>query len=247
MVASSEEGLQKLMDGLTTTAKRYNMRVNVKKTKTMLASRVVGGTVNILIDGQQVEQVKEFKYLGALITEDGKCEKEVRVRIGMAKTAFNDRKELLRRNISKTVKKKIVKTLVWSVALYGCETWTLKADEIRRLNALEMWIWRRMERVSWRDKKTNQEVLNQVGENRSLVDTIMRRKKNWIGHVLRGEGLLRDVIEGRMVGKRPRGRRRVGMIDDLKEGSYVIMKRRAEDRDVWKSWMPRTCQTAEHS
>ena len=122
MVASSEEGLQKLMNGLITTTKRYNMKVNVKKTKTMLVSRVVGGTVNILIDGQQVEQVKEFKYLGALITEDGKCEKEVRVRIGMAKSPFNDRKELLRRNISQTVTKKIVKTLVWSVRLSHCES-----------------------------------------------------------------------------------------------------------------------------
>jgi hypothetical protein len=246
MVAGSEQGLQKLMDGLTTTAKKYDMKVNVKKTKTMLVSKGTGGTVNIVIDGQVVEQVKKFKYLGAMISEDGRCETEVKVRIGMAKDAFNKRRELLRRNMSLRVKKSIVKTVVWSVALYGCETWALKKDEIRRLEALEMWIWRRMERVSWKDKKTNEEVLNAVGEQRSIIETIIRRKKNWMGHILRGEGLLKYVMEGRMEGKRPRGRRRIGMIDDLKEGSYEEMKRRAEDRVGWRIWTPRTCRRAEH-
>ena len=71
---------------------------------------------------------------------------------------------------------------------------------------------------------------------------IIRRKKNWIGHVVRGEGLLKVVLEGRMEGKRPRGRPRMGMIDELIEGSYGDMKRMAEDRQKWKLWMPeRTC------
>ena len=242
MVASSEQGLQRLMNGLTTTAKKYDMKINVKKTKTMLVSKSVGGAVNIVVEGQIVEQVKKFRYLGAIITEDGRCEAEVKARIAMAKDAFSKRKELLSRNMSRVVKKKIVKAIIWSVALYGCETWALKKDEIQRLNALEMWIWRRMERVSWKDRKTNEEVLDMVGEKRSIVETIVKRKKNWIGHILRGEGLLKDVIEGRMEGKPPRGRKRIGMIDDLKEKSYQDMKRRAEDRVSWRSWIPRTCQ-----
>ena len=63
----------------------------------------------------------------------------------------------------------------------------MRKEEIRRLNAFEMWVWRRMERVSWEDKKTNEEVLCSVGEERSFIDTIRKRKKNWIGHVVRGE------------------------------------------------------------
>ena len=70
-----------------------------------------------------------------------------------------------------------------------------------------MWVWRRMEKVSWRDMQTNEEVLQLVQENRSLMDVIWRRKKNWIGHILRGESLLKEVIEGRMIGKIPRGRK----------------------------------------
>ena len=144
------------------------------------------------------------------------------------------------------LKKKMIKTLVWPVALYGCETWTMRKEEIRRLNAFEMWVWRRMERVSWEDKKTNEEVLCFVGEERSFIDTIRKRKKNWIGHVVRGEGLLKLVLEGRMEGRKTRGRPRVSMIDDLLEGSYAVMKHRAQDRDEWRRWQPRTCSNAEH-
>jgi hypothetical protein len=103
-----------------------------------------------------------------------------------------------------------------------------------------------MEKVSWQDKKRNEEVLAAVGEERCFVQATVKRKKNWIGYVVRGNSLLKLVLEGRMVGKKPRGRPRMGMIDDLKEGSYTEMKRRAEDRDKWRAWMPRTCRKAEN-
>ena len=70
-----------------------------------------------------------------------------------------------------------------------------------------------MEKVSWRDKKTNEQVLHDVDEKRSLLEEVLKRKKNWIGHVVRREGLLKQVMEGRMEGKRPRGRPRIGMIE----------------------------------
>ena len=75
---------------------------------------------------------------------------------------------------------------------------------------------------------------------------IYRRQKNWIGHILRGDGLLRDVMEGRMMEKRLSGRPRAGMMDELMESSYVKTKRRAEGREEWKSWVPRTCLRAEN-
>ena len=79
------------------------------------------------------------------------------------------------------------------------------------------------------------------------MDVIWRRKKNWIGRILRGESLLREVIEGRMIGKRPRGRKRLGMLNKfLKESSYAELKRKAENRKEWRIWKPRTCLTAEH-
>src|SRR5206468_5891612 len=99
--------------------------------------------------------------------------------------------------------------MVWPVALYGCETWTLRKVEFDKLEAFEMWLWRQMEGINWRRKISNEEVLKRVDENRCLMKTVFKRKKNWIGHVLRGDGLLRDVLEGRMMGKRVRGRPRI--------------------------------------
>ena len=149
--------------------------------------------------------------------------------------------------MGRKVKKKIVKAIVWSVALYGAETWTLRKNEVRWIEAFETWVWRRMEKISWREHITNEEVMARVGETRQLVDIIARRKKNWIGHILRGEGMLKEVIEGRMLGKRPRGRKRIGMLDELQEKeSYGDMKRRAQDRVGWRGWMPGTCRVAEH-
>ena len=247
MVASTEVGLQRIMDRLTEVACRYGMKINVKKTKVMRVSRKGGEAINIVVEGHQVEQVKKFRYLGVQIADDGKCEAEIRVRIAMAKEAFYKRKELLTNSLKRDIKKKIVKTIVWTVALYGAETWTLKEEDIRRLNALEMWIWRRMEKISWTDKKTNEEVLRMVGEKQQLVDRIITRKKNWLGHVMRGEGLLKEVIEGRMDGKRPRGRKRKGMLDCLiGDETYQKIKRMAQDRELWRCWLPRTCRQAEN-
>src|SRR5215510_7102107 len=158
---------------------------------------------------------------------------EIKVRIAIAKLAFSRKKELLVRTMKLKLKKRIVKTLVWSVLLYGAETWALRKEDIRRLEACEMWFWRRIEGISWKDHMKNEEVLSRVGERRTLIETIVRRKKNWIGHVLRGQGMLKKIIEGRMEGKRGRGRMRIGMLDLLQEeGGYAAMKRRALDRQA---------------
>jgi hypothetical protein len=104
-----------------------------------------------------------------------------------------------------------------------------------------------MEKVSCTERKTNEQVLIQVGEKRELISRVMKIKKRWIGHVIRGNGLLKEVIEGRMDGKRPRGRKRLGMLNELKEDGYASMKRKVEDRGLWRMWMPkRTCRMTEH-
>src|SRR6476619_4802634 len=198
MVANTESGLQSLMGSLNTTAKHYDMKINIKKTKAMVVSRNGGERVNITGEGQSVEQVSKFRYLGLLISEDGRYLDDVKARIGMAKDAFNKRKELLIRSIRVDLRKRLVKTLVWSVVLYGCETWTMRKEEINRSNAFEMWVWRRMGKVSWMDKRTHEQVLSSMNEKRCLIKTIWDRKKTWIGHVVRGNGLMKLVLEGRM-------------------------------------------------
>src|SRR6476619_5983940 len=94
-----------------------------------------------------------------------------------------------------------------------------------------MRVWRRMGKVSWIDKRTNEQVLSSTDEKRSLIKTIWDRKKNWIGHVVRGDCLMKLVLEGRMEGKRSRGRPRMGMIHDVLDDAYGDMKRKAENRE----------------
>src|SRR2546426_3092388 len=190
--------------------------------------------------------ISAITHLRSVIPEDGKCMDDIKQRIGCAMDAFNKRKELLSKSMNKPLKKRVVKALVWSVALYGCETWVMKKEAMDRLEAFEIWVWRRLEKESWESKMSNEKVLEAVVERRRIVETIVRRKKNWIGHVVRRNGLLKLVLEGRMENKRARGKPRIGMIDDLMEGSYVSMKRRAEDREEWRSWLPRTCRKAEN-
>ena len=252
MVAQSENDLQKLMDVLSKTGKRYDMKINVMKTKVMRVCRngsdqEGGNVLKIMIDGEVIEQVKHFRYLGSLISEDGTCEAEIQGRIAMAKDAFNRRRELLTKHMNRDLKKRIIKSVVWSLALYGSETWTLRKKEREKLEAFEMWTWRNMEKISWQEHKTNEYVLEAVGEKRKFLDTIMERKRKWLGHILRGDSLVKDVLEGRLEGRRGRGRPRIMLLDDIKgEDSYASLKRRAMDRESWKSFIPRTCPRAEH-
>ena len=108
MVANTKAGLQSLMDSLNTTAKHYDKKINIKKTKAMVVSRNGGERVNTTVEGQSVEQVSKFRYLGSLISEDGRCLDDVKTRIGMAKDAFNKRKELLTRNMRVHLRKRLV-------------------------------------------------------------------------------------------------------------------------------------------
>ena len=120
--------------------------------------------MKIVIAGEIIEQVKKFCYLGTMISDDAGCHREIKRRIAMGKEAFSRWKELLRRGLKRRLKKRIVKTLIWSVTVCCVETWTVRKEDITRLEAFEMWIWRRMEKISW----TNEEVLKLVEEERSL-------------------------------------------------------------------------------
>jgi len=113
----------------------------------------------------------------------------------------------------------LIKCYIWSMALYGAETWTLRAADQKHVESFEMWCWRRMEKISWTDHVRNEEVLLGVNEQRNILHEIRKRKANWVGHILRRNCLLKQVIEGKIKGEmevtRRRGRRRKMLLDDL--------------------------------
>jgi hypothetical protein len=129
--------------------------------------------------------VKSFKYLGSVLTNDGRCAYEIKCKIAMAKAAFNKKRTLFTSTLDLELRKKLVKCYVWNIVLNGAETWTLQAVDQKHLESFEMWCWRSMEKISWTDYVRNEDVLLRVKEQRNILHEIRKRKANWIGHILR--------------------------------------------------------------
>ena len=125
------------------------------------------------------------------------------------------------------------------MALYGAETWTLRATDQIRLESFEKWCCRRMEKISWTDHVRNEEVLLRVNEQMNILHETGKRKANWIGHILRRNCLLQQVIEGKIKGQMEvtrQGRRCKKLLDDLKDRrGYCQLKEETLDRIVWRN------------
>jgi len=140
--------------------------------------------------------------LGRILTTDGRYTRtcEIKCRIAVAKTAFNKKMALFTSIFDLELRKKLVKCYIWSIPLYGAETWTLRAVDQKHMESFEMCCWRRMEKISWTDHVRNEELLLRVNEQRNILHEISKRKANWIGQLLRRNCLLQRVIEGKIKG-----------------------------------------------
>jgi hypothetical protein len=172
-----------------------------------------------MIDQKQLENVVSFKYLGSILTNDEKCTCEIKCRIAMAKAALKKKRKLFISTLDLELRKKLVKCYVWSIALYGAETWTFRAVDQKHLERFEMWCWRRMDKISWNDHVRNEEVLLRVKEQRNILNEIRKRKANRIGYILHRNCLLQRVIEGKIQGgievTGRQGRRHRKLLDNL--------------------------------
>jgi hypothetical protein len=143
----------------------------------------------------------------------------------------------MNKNVSLETRKKFIEVYVWSVMTYGSETWTLGRQEKKRLDAAEMWLWRRINRTIWMDRKSKEEVLKEINEKRTILTVIGMRKVKLIGHLLRHNGFVTNIMEGRALGKKSRGRPRLSYIKNLMKelfcNSYAEMKRLTQDRHLW--------------
>jgi hypothetical protein len=153
--------------------------------------------------------------------------------------AFNKKTTLFTSTLDLNLRKKRVKCYIWSIALYGAETWTLRAVDQKHRESFEMWCWRRMQKISWADRVRNEEVLLRVNEQRNTLHDVRKRKANWIGHIWRGHCLLQRLIEEKIKGEMEvtrRGRRRKKLLDDFKDrrGSSHLPEE-ALNRTMWKN------------
>jgi hypothetical protein len=156
-----------------------------------------------------------------MLTNDGRYACEIKSSIAMAKAAFNKKRAIFTSTLYFKLRTKLIKCYIWSIALYGAETWKLRAIDQKQLKRFEMLCWKRMEKIGWTDHVRNEEVLLRVKEQRNILHEISKRKANWIGHILRRNCLLQRVIKGRTKGSievtGKRGIRRRKLLDDLKE------------------------------
>jgi hypothetical protein len=125
-----------------------------------------------------------------MLTNGGRCTCEIKSRIAMAKAAFNKKRALFTSKLDLELRNKLVKCYVWSIALYGVETWMLRAVDQKHLESFEMWCWRRMEKINCTKHVGKEEVLRRVKEQRNILHEISKWKANWIGHILRRNCLL---------------------------------------------------------
>jgi len=156
--------------------------------------------VKIIIDQKQLENVESFKYLCSILTNDGRCTCEIKCRISMAKAAFNKKRTLFISTLDLELRKKLVKCYIWSVALYGAETWTLRAVDQKHLESFEMWCWRRMEKIISTDDVRNEEVLFRVKEQRNILHEILKGRRTglvkiWVETAFYN-GLLKERYKG---------------------------------------------------
>ena len=167
------------------------------------------------IDGETVETVADFIILGSKIAEDVDCSREIKRRLLLGRKVMTNLDNILRnRDIILLTKVHLVKAIVFPVVMYGCESWTIKKAERRRIDAFELWCWRRLLRVPWTAKRSNQSILKEISSEYSLEGLMLKLKLQYFGQLMRrADSLEKTLMLGRIEGRRSRGRRRMRWLD----------------------------------
>ena len=180
LFAEHHQEATELINDLNLAGKSKGLKLNAKKTKYLYLGT---NHQQLLIENEEIEKVERFKYLGSIKTESGEVSTDINTRIGMAKKRMLDLVNIWKdKTITLSLKIKLLKCLVWTVMTYGAEGWTLKKKDEKRINSAEMWFYRRLLRVKWTEKRTNVNILEQIGTHLSLLKVINSRKLRYAGH-----------------------------------------------------------------
>lgn len=240
IIAESMEDLQRLLDRVFEVSQRWGININIKKTKWMAVGKIHIDPIPIIINGHNIELVTHFRYLGSWLNNEVTCDEEIKTRIEIARRAFKKWYPVFtNRNISIQTRLRTLRCYIWSILLYGCETWTLKIDTMNKIEAFEMWCYRRILRISWTTHTTNEEILRQLNKERELLITIKTRKASYFGHIIRGTKyyIPRLIIQGKVEGRRWIGRKKLSWLRNLRNWTGLGVEqlfRAARNRDQFK-------------
>ena len=195
LMVESEE-LNSLLMKVKEESEKVGLKLNIQKTKIM-ASRPI---TSWEIDGETVETVADFIFLGSKITADGDCSHEIKKRLLLGRKVMTNLESIFKsRDITLPTKVCLVKAMVFPVVMYGCESWTVKKAEHRRIDGFELWCWRRFLRVPWTARRSNQCILKEISPGCSLEGLMLKLKLQYFGHLMqRADSFEKTLMLGRL-------------------------------------------------
>ena len=205
-MAESEEELKSLLMKVKEESEKASLKLNIQKTKII----AFGPITSWQTDGETMETVRNFIFLGSKITAVGDCSHEIKRCLLRGRKAIKNLDSILKsRDITLPTKVCLVKAVVFSVVMYGCESWTIKKAEWQRIDAFEM-CWRRLLRVPWTARRFNQSILKEISPECSLEGLMLKLKLQYFGHLMgRTDSLEKTLMLGKIEGRRSRGQQRM--------------------------------------
>ena len=187
LMAESKEELKSLLMKVKEESGKVGLKLHIQKTKIMASSPITSWE----IDGETVETVSDFILGGSKITSDGDCSHEIKRRLLLGRKVMTNLDSIFKsRDITLPTKVHLVKAMVFSVVMYGCESWTVKKAECRRIDAFELWCWRRLLRVPWTARRSNQSILKEIRPGCSLEGLMLKLKFQYFDYLMQRDDSL---------------------------------------------------------